>query len=307
MYDIKKLNLKLKTNWKISRNSSLEKENYILKFKDYESEIAPNVRYYEDSKLIESHFKELKKTTKMNLTWCNSFQSAINNVLMKNEFQGDLHKALEIPRVEAVKTSFSIPIMEESEVEEYLKKNSSFHFYKLKVQDESSLGLLKKVSQLTNKPLRVDANEGFKSLQAFLEFQDQIKDLNIEFIEQPFSVGMVNEYLNLKPKALFPIFADESVLLDFKGEKFQAMFDGINVKIMKSRGLENAKRLLLKGKQFGLKTMIGCMIETSLGISEAMTLAALADYIDLDGSLLIENDPYAHLIKLEDGHLVLNS
>lgn len=307
MYEIKKINLKLKTTWKLSRNSSDEKENFVISFNGHESEVAPNVRYYEDSKLIESHFKELNKTTKMNLTWANSFQSAINNVLLKHENDGDLHKALDIPKVEAMKTSFSIPIMEVSEVEDYLKRNSQFHFYKLKVSDENSFKLLEEVTKHTDKPLRVDANEGFKSLEGFLEFQEKIKNFNIEFIEQPFSVGMKDAYRELYPKSLFPIIADESVLLDFKGEDFQKMFHGINIKIMKCRGLETAKRLLLKGKQFGLKTMVGCMIESSLGISEAMTLAALADYIDLDGSLLVENDPYAHLIRVEEGHLILNN
>lgn len=306
MYEIKKINLKLKTTWKISRNSSDEKENFIISFNGHESEVAPNVRYYEDSKLIESHFKELKKTTKMNLTWANSFQSAINNVLLKHENNGDLYKALDIPKVEAVKTSFSIPIMEPDQVQDYLKKNSQFHFYKLKVSDENSFHLLQEVVKQTDKPIRVDANEGFKSLEAYLDFQNKIKDFNIEFIEQPFPVGMKEAYKSLYPQSLFPVIADESVLLDFKGEEFQKMFHGINIKIMKCRGLETAKRLLLKGKQFGLKTMVGCMIESSLGISEAMSLAALADYIDLDGSLLVENDPYAHLIRVEEGHLILN-
>ena len=212
---------------------------------------------------------------------------------------------MDIPKVEAVKTSFSIPIMEVGDVKDYLKKNSQFHFYKLKVTDEHSFALLEEVVKNTDKPIRVDANEGFKTLEGYLEFEEKIKNFNIEFIEQPFAVGMIDAYQKLYPQSKFPIIADESVLLDFNGERFQTMFHGVNVKIMKCRGLDTAKRLLLKAKKFGLKTMVGCMIESSLGISEAMSLAALADYVDLDGSLLVENDPYAHLIKVEDGHLVL--
>ena len=117
---------------------------------------------------------------------------------------------------------------------------------------------------------------------------------------------MVEEYFELRKISKYELMADESLLLDFNGEKFQKMFHGINVKIMKTRGVENAKKLLLKAKKFGLKTMVGCMIESSLGISEALHLASLCDYIDLDGSLLLKNDPYAHLIKEENGRLTLN-
>ena len=305
MYQLKKIELKLKTEWAISRNSTQVKENYILSLGEYASEIAPNIRYDEDGKLIEQHFKQIQKAKTMNPIWCNSFQSAVNNVLLKQAFKGDLYRALDLPRVERISTSFSIPIMPVADVADYLAQNSEYHSYKLKISDESSLELLQTVASLTDKPLRVDANEGFKELENFLAFQDKIKDFPIEFIEQPFPVGMMEAYRQLKPQAVFPIMADESVLLDFHGERFQGMFHGINVKIMKARGLENAKKLLLKGKKFGLKTMVGCMIESSLGISEAMSLASLCDYIDLDGALLTANDPHADLVGVEAGYLYL--
>lgn len=304
-YKLKKIQLDLNVTWKISRNSSTHKENFILSRGDYASEIAPNIRYQEDTKLIESHFKELGKTTEMKYHWCSSFQSAINNILLKQEHGGDLFKALELPRVDNLETSFSIPIMDPAEVASYLEMNSEFSSYKLKVCDETALNLLKEVVKFTKKPIRIDANEGFKSLEDYLKFEEEIKDFNIQFVEQPFSVSMKEEYAKLKPISRFEIIADESLLLDFSGEQFQKMFHGVNVKTMKARGLENSKRLLVKARQFGLKTMIGCMIESSLGISEAMTLASLCDYIDLDGSLLTSNDPYRDLIKLEKGKLSL--
>ena len=99
------------------------------------------------------------------------------------------------------------------------------------------------------------------------------------------------------------MIADESVIDFFDEKLFQKSFHGLNVKIMKTGGVENAKRILLKAKEFGMKTMIGCMIESSLGISEAFSLAELADYIDLDGALLINNDPFKELYRLKRGHL----
>lgn len=306
-YQLEKIQLDLKVSWKISRNESLFKENFFLKRGEFHSEIAPNIRYQEDSKLIEHHYKELQKATTMNGIWCNSFQSAINNILLKQEFNGDLFKALELPRVDEVETSFSIPIMNPADVGQYIKDNSQFNIYKLKVSDIESLSLLQEVVKHTDKKLRIDANEGFKSLASYLEFEEQIKEFNIEFIEQPFPTSLVDEYHELKKVSRFDILADESVLQDFDGKRFSEMFHGINVKNMKARGLVNSKRLLLKAKSFGLKTMVGCMIESSLGISEAMSLVSLCDYVDLDGALLIKNDPYAKLITLENGKLSLGS
>lgn len=304
-YKLEKIKLDLKVDWKISRNSSTFKENFILSRGDYASEIAPNIRYQEDTKLIESHFKELGKAKEMKYHWCSSFQSAINNILLKQECAGDLYKGLSLPRVDNLETSYSIPIMDPAEVASYLEMNSEYSIYKLKVCDESALKLLKEVVKFTDKSIRIDANEGFKSLEEYLTFEKEISSFNIQFVEQPFAVSMKEEYKALKPVSKFEIIADESVLLDFNGEQFQSMFHGINVKTMKARGLENSKRLLVKAKEFGLKTMIGCMIESSLGISEAMSLASLCDYIDLDGSLLVKNDPYRGSIKVENGKLSL--
>jgi len=304
-YKIEPIKLDLKVNWKISRNESLSKENFVLTKGSYSSEIAPNIRYDETSKLIHSHFKELAKATEMKYHWCSSFQSAINNVLLKERFAGDLFKALDLPRVDEVETSFSIPIMDLSEVSSYLKENNQYHFYKLKVSDSESFELLEEVSKHTDKPIRIDANEGFKSLEDYLEFESKLSPFNIQFIEQPFTVSMIEEYQKLRPISKYEIIADESVLLDFNGERFQSMFHGINVKNMKARGLENSKRLLIKAREFGMKTMIGCMIESSLGISEAMSLVSLCDYVDLDGSLLLKNDPYKDLIVVEKGRLSL--
>jgi len=304
-YELEKLILGLKVSWNISRNESLFKENFILKLEDYKSEVAPNIRYGEDPKLIEKNFKELLKAKEMNYIWCNSFQNAINNVLLKQKFNNDLSKALDLPAPGAVTTSFSIPIMDNKNVAAYLEENKQFKIFKLKVKDLSSLSLLDEVVKHTDKPIRIDANEGFKSLAEYHEFEKRIENYNIEFIEQPFATGMVEEYQKLKPLSKFEIIADESVLQDFNAEKFSKMFHGINVKNMKTRGVENSKRLLLKAKEAGLKTMVGCMIETSIGISEGMVLAPLCDYVDLDGALLLKDDPYKEIVHLEDGQLFL--
>ena len=162
---------------------------------------------------------------------------------------------------------------------------------------------LEEIKKHTNKKLRIDANEGFDSLSEFLRFEEAIKDFNIEFIEQPFPVHFKQEYKELKKQSIFEIIADESVEDDFHPEELCEMFHGVNIKLMKAGGLLRAKELLEKAKSYGLKTMIGCMIESSLGISEALYLAHLADYLDLDGHLLISNDPYPDMIEFKNGFL----
>ncbi len=304
-FSLKKIKLDLKVNWKISRNEFLFKENYILERNGYESEIAANIRYGENPERIEAEFLDLSNTNNYNPLWCNSFKNAYNNVVLKEKAEGDIYNFLKIEQMPRVLTSYSIPMMDLDDVGEYIEQNAGFESYKLKIANLSDLVLLEEVCQHTNKKIRIDANEGFKSLDNYLEFEKRMSHYNIEFIEQPFSSLMIKEYQALKPISKFEIIADESVESDFDIELFQSKFHGINVKLMKAGGIENGKYLLEKAKQAGFKTMIGCMIESSLGISEAYALASLCDYCDLDGALLTTNDPFKDLLNCEGSYLSL--
>jgi L-alanine-DL-glutamate epimerase-like enolase superfamily enzyme len=116
---------------------------------------------------------------------------------------------------------------------------------------------------------------------------------------------MINESIYLKKHFPFTLFADESVTDKADFSQLKLMFDGINVKLMKAGGYFNALQLLKGAKANKLKTMIGCMVETTLGISSGMHLCSLADYADLDSFLVVKNEPFG-LLKEEDGvlHLV---
>lgn len=291
--NLRKIRLKLKVNWKISRSETLYKENFILSDGRYESEVAPNLRYNESPELIEENFLELQNQASLMIQthWCHSFQNAVNNLNLKRNHT-DIYKFLNLEPVSEVITSFSIPIMDKGDIESYINTNSSYLIYKLKISNKDDIDILKEVSRCTNKKIRIDANEGFGSIDEYLEFENLIQKYNIEFVEQPFRAAMKDEYRRLKPISKFEIIADESIERDFDAVEFSELFHGVNIKLMKAGGIENAKYLLEKAKNNHLKTMLGCMIETSLGISDALYLASLADYVDLDGSLLLENDPY---------------
>jgi len=304
-FKLKKIRLDLKVNWKISRNESLFKENFILSYKGFESEIAPNIRYHETVEIITENFNDLILTNTYNPNWCHSFQNAYFNLLLKEKSKNDIYSYLNLEKLEFIETSFSIPMMNVHEIKNYLATNFDYSCYKIKIKDLTSIDLIHEIHKHTDKSLRIDANEGFQSLDEYLKFEKEIQHYNIQFIEQPFPKSDVDNYIALKKISKFKIFAGESIEDHFDASLLVDQFHGVNIKLMKAQGIENAKKLLLSAKAVGMETMIGCMIETSLGISEAYTLASLCDYCDLDGALLLQDDPYEDYFNREGSKLYL--
>lgn len=312
----KVVELQLKTTWKISRNASDTKKNLILELNGKRSEIAPNIRYGES---IDTAIDEIEKFNLLNIelpkemseireimrnvSGHHSTKFGIESLLIK-QLNKPISDLLVIAPPNKVMTSFSLPIMEVGLIKEYLQQNSGYQSYKIKVDRESAIENVKLVQSITRKKLRIDANEGFSSCDEVMHFLSSIKTHQIEFLEQPLASSNIVEQEKLFKVCPVEIIADESVEDNANFNLLKNRFHGINVKLMKAAGLLNAVRLLKEAKSNGMKTMLGCMIETSLGISYAMEINSLADYIDLDGHLLIKNDPF-DLINLENGYLIL--
>jgi L-alanine-DL-glutamate epimerase-like enolase superfamily enzyme len=127
----------------------------------------------------------------------------------------------------------------------------------------------------------------------------------VELVEQPMPADRLEDYAWLKDKVKIPVFADESLILPSDLPRIAPYFHGVNVKLMKCGGVQEAVRLAGMGRALGLKLMIGCMVETSVGISAGAAVASLFDYADLDGTLLISNDPFKGVEIVKD-RLVLN-
>jgi L-Ala-D/L-Glu epimerase len=176
---------------------------------------------------------------------------------------------------------------------------------KIKVDAESGLEMLKEIVQHTSVKLRVDANEGWKDLDQFMRFQENLKGMNIELIEQPFPSSMVAEYKELKKKTPYVLLADESIEDVGNFAELASQFHAVNIKLMKTGSLVKARDLLIKAKTHGMSSMIGCMIETSIGISYGMLFGGLVDYVDLDGFLLVKDEPF-RLVSEAEGILKLN-
>jgi L-alanine-DL-glutamate epimerase-like enolase superfamily enzyme len=318
---IEKKKLDLRVNWKLSRNETLYKENFFITITDGKfsgtGEIAPNIRYQENEELILENFSKFQKLDLESLSlqehiqqenFCHSFKFGASSAVVHFHSQRtkrSIHELLGIDAPESISTSFSIPIMEEEKLPDYIESIKRFSFIKVKINKDNAISFVKEISRHTDKPLRVDGNEAWDSLGEYLEFENAVKELNIQFIEQPFKASMVETYQKLKPISLFEIMADESIESDVDMKEIGSQFHSVNIKLMKASSYQNAISLLREAKKYNLKTMIGCMIESSLGISSALQISSLGNYFDLDGSLLLKNDPY-NLTLESEGSLRLN-
>jgi L-Ala-D/L-Glu epimerase len=193
-------------------------------------------------------------------------------------------------------TSFSIGIDTPEIIRKKVLVAANYPILKLKVgvaHDQENLAALRSVAP--DKPVRVDANEGWKTKERALERLEWLaSDGRIQFVEQPMPRhASVKDLVWLKERSPLPLFADESCQTVADIPHCAECFHGANVKLVKAGGVSMAHETLQAARRAGLKTMIGCMIETSVLISAAAHLAKLADFLDVDGNLLITNDPYA--------------
>jgi L-alanine-DL-glutamate epimerase-like enolase superfamily enzyme len=164
--------------------------------------------------------------------------------------------------------------------------------------------IINAVRSVTDKPIRVDANEGWKDKHEALEKIQWLKSKGVEFIEQPMPSDMLDETAWLRERVDMPIVADEAVKTAADIPKLARAYDGINIKLMKCGNLFEAQKMVTMARERDMSIMLGCMIESSVGITAGAHLSPLVDYADLDGNLLIKNDPYTGVL-VENGKLVL--
>lgn len=325
MWSIEPINLDLKYTWKISRNASDQKTNLIVSYTDGKvtgrGEAAPNIRYNESAeegiKLFDSikpaleeagDIASLKSILKERSIF-NSMAFAIESAWF--HYQSSLLKKpvselLGLPEPDEVGISFTIPIMETGLIKAFYNENqlSRFPYIKLKVNHEDAYESLRHLVSFCRQPVMVDANESFTDVEQCIYWMEKVKSIPLVFLEQPMPAGMISESVYLKKYSPFVLMADESVTDEADFSVLKNSFDGINMKLMKAGGYLNGIRLLKEAKRYDMKTMIGCMVETTLGISSAFHLCSLADYFDLDSFLLLVDEPYK-LITEQNGVIQL--
>jgi L-alanine-DL-glutamate epimerase-like enolase superfamily enzyme len=195
-------------------------------------------------------------------------------------------------------TSFTIG-MDEPEVMAEQAKAARYPILKIKLGSEKDEAIVAAIRDVTDAKLLVDANAGWTREQA-LQIIPRLIDYNLELIEQPLTVKDVEGYFWLKEKLQaqkvdVPIFADETAKTSHDVVKLAGAIDGVVVKTMKSEGIREALRMIHTARAHDMRIMLGCFIESSVGVTAAAHLAPLCDYADLDGPLLIKNDPYCGL------------
>ena len=214
-------------------------------------------------------------------------------------------RLLGLGREKAMTTTYSIGIDEVPVMQQKVRDAPDFGVYKIKVGTADDRKIIEGIRAVTGKPLRTDANEGWKTKEEALEMINWMAGQGVELVEQPLPSDRLEDHAWLKDRVKIPIFGDESLILPSDLPRIAPYFHGVNVKLMKCGGVQEAVRLAAMARALGLKLMIGCMIESSLGISAGAAVASLFDYADLDGNLLVSNDPFRGVRTVKD-RLVLN-
>jgi L-alanine-DL-glutamate epimerase-like enolase superfamily enzyme len=204
---------------------------------------------------------------------------------------------------EAPPTSYTIGIDSLEGTRDRARRASEFQALKIKVGGAEDLERVEAVREESEAPLRVDANEGW-TLEAARELMPELIRLGVEFVEQPFPAEDVESFEALRElRPRLPVVVDEGChdLSDVAPAARYA--DGINVKLAKSGGVREAVRMIHAARALGLRVMLGCMVESQLGVAPAAAIASLADWVDLDGHLLLADEPFTGL-RFEDGRVL---
>lgn len=318
--------LKLRHAWGLSRGTWTVRRNVLVKIERDGvtgfGEAAPIARYSESAESALSFIENAKPVLERSLweyyeRWKEidsrspgehagkaALDIAILDLVCK-KLNVPLYRFLGLNKEKTPLTTFSIGIDEVEIMKEKIKEAKDFPIYKIKVGTKDDKKIIEGIREVTDKPLRVDANEGWKSKEEALEMINWMADRGVEFIEQPLPASLLEEQAWLKERSKIPIFADESLMTASDIPKIAQAFHGINIKLMKCGGIQEALRMVAMARAFGLKVMLGCMIETSCGITAGASISSLFDYVDLDGNLLITNDPFRG-VETSKGKLILS-
>ena len=203
-------------------------------------------------------------------------------------------------------TSLTIGMDTPDVVKQKVQEAAGIKIIKVKLGSEDDKKLIETVRSVTGVPLYVDANQGWGDRQQALDIVYWLHDHGVQLIEQPFLKTDHNSNAWLTQRSPIPIIGDEAVQRLTDVERAKGVYHGINVKLMKSAGMYEAKLMIDNARELGLKVLIGCMSETSCATLAAAALAPQCDWVDLDGPLLTSNNPYQDP-EMEDGKWVLSS
>ena len=322
--DAKPLDLKLTTPFRISRAVQHTSPNVIVQinhngYTGY-GEAAPDEYYGEsqetvlacitlfagnlgdDPFAIEDVMNRLEKIIRRNPAARAAADMALYDLVGKM-LGVPLYKLLGLNAAHTPNTSFTLGIDSPSEMAKKALAARDYPILKIKVGTKHDLDTLKAIREVSSATIRVDANTAWTPKEA-IRMINALAPYNIEFVEQPISPYDLAGLKLIRENVPLPIIADESCVTVEDIPRIAECVDGINIKLMKCGGIRHALKMIHVARAHNLRIMIGCMIESSLAITAAAHLTPLVDYADLDGHLLIDNDPYVG-VKVVNGKLVL--
>ncbi len=203
-------------------------------------------------------------------------------------------------------TSFTIGIDKPDVVIAKTKEAARFKVLKVKLGRGNDKEMINAVRSVTDVPVYVDVNQGWKDKHFALDMINWLKEQGVIFVEQPMPANQMDDMAWLTQHSPLPTLADEAFHRLPDVVKFKDVYSGINIKLMKSTGLWEARKMITVARAMDMKILMGCMTETSCAVSAAAQLSPLVDWADLDGNLLIDNDVYEG-VKVIDGKLTLNN
>ena len=323
--DRKRVELALRHTWTIARTSSAVRHNVLTRvvhggIEGY-GEAAPNVRYGEDADSVlkaldtvapllgddPSRFEEIIDRLDAALPDHPAARASIDIAL--HDWIGKregvpLFRRFGADPEKTPLTSMSIGIDTIPVMQDKARKAAGFKILKIKVGRDNDREIIEGIREVTDAPLYVDANEGWKDPQRVVEMIRWMEGMGVVLLEQPLPAADLHGARYIRDRVDLPIFADEAVLTVDDIPSLASAFDGINVKLQKSGGLRMARRMIDRARSLGMKVLLGCMVETSVGITAAAHLSPLVDFADLDGNLLIAGDPFRGVL-VREGRLVL--
>jgi L-alanine-DL-glutamate epimerase-like enolase superfamily enzyme len=303
------LDLRLRHTFRIARGASDVRENLLVEL-EHEGQVglgeaAPIRRYGEDRASAAAAVAQMAGRLGSPAAYAVAAREAAVEGQRSAEAAVDiaLHdlagRRLGVPLYELLgldpsrtpETSFTIGLDTPEVVVRKVKEAAAYPVLKVKMGSAGDREVLAAVRDATDRPIRVDANEGWTPEEA-VERLEWLAHLGVEFVEQPLPAGRLEDTRALRRKSPLPFYADESVHRAEDIPRLAGAFDGINVKLMKCGGLGEALKMIAVARAHGLKVMLGCMIESSVAITAAAHLSPLVDTADLDGNLLLEEDPF---------------
>jgi L-alanine-DL-glutamate epimerase-like enolase superfamily enzyme len=324
--EIEKIKLKPRYPFKIARGVQREREVFVFALvwegiTGY-GEASPSPYYGEDSSTVLSAVKKIKNKLDGDpgkiksrvargdlrelLDGYASVRAALDialwDIIGKTESM-PIYKLLGLDPTKTPATSFTIGIDTPEVIDAKVDEAAPYRILKMKMGLPGDMALLDRVQMRSQKTIRVDVNEGW-DIETALQMCGELSHKGIEFVEQPIHHDYEEDLRTLKRLSPIPVILDESIVNPEDVVARRDQGHGINIKLMKCGGLTPALAMIEEARRADLKVMLGCMLESSLGITAAAHISPLVDYADLDGNLLVENDPFLG-VTVHNSKLVL--